>query len=244
MANNIYHVDIDGVKVPIKYIVENRRSVRVALAKEHVILRMPKFAHKSEVDSKIQWAIAWLKEIKNTKPQLLSKYIERKQYIDGQPWAIAGKTFTLRIKDVQSENGRISLKGDDININIPSANDYDKQKLIGKLLIKFAQKACRSYIIARVKHYNDLYFKKEINDVRLKHNSSNWGSCSTGKNLNFSIRLLFAPEWVIDYVVVHELAHLVEMNHSDRFWNIVSRIMPNYQDAEKHLKKFSSQYEF
>jgi predicted metal-dependent hydrolase len=244
MANNVYQVDIDGVKIPIKYIVENRGSVRVALAKEHVILRMPKYALKSDVDNKIQWAINWLRDIKNTKPQLLSKYIERRQYKDGQSWTIAGKTYTLLIRDVISDNGRISLKGDELHISLPQANNYDKQKLISKLLIRFAQKGCRNYIISRVGHYNNLYFKKEINDVRLKHNSSNWGSCSTGKNLNFSIRLLLAPEWVIDYVVIHELAHLIEMNHSDRFWNIVERIMPNYQDAEKHLKKFSSHYEF
>jgi predicted metal-dependent hydrolase len=54
--------------------------------------------------------------------------------------------------------------------------------------------------------------------------------------VNLSTRLLFAPRFVQDYVILHELAHLIEMNHSDRFWALVERYMPNYPEAEKWLK--------
>ena len=55
--------------------------------------------------------------------------------------------------------------------------------------------------------------------------------------MNLSTRLLFAPKDVIDYVIIHELAHLYEMNHSKKFWNIVSQVMPNYKEKEKWLSK-------
>jgi predicted metal-dependent hydrolase len=72
-----------------------------------------------------------------------------------------------------------------------------------------------------------------------KNNVSNWGSCSTKGNVNISTRLLFAPEMVIDYVFIHELAHLVHHDHSDRFWKLVEEKMPDYMQAEKWLKKHS-----
>ena len=121
---------------------------------------------------------------------------------------------------------------------------YDEQKLISKLLIKFAQKFFLPAIQKKVLFYNEKYFKKPINDIKLKYNKSNWGSCSTGQNLNFSVRLFFAPDQAIDYVVIHELAHLIEMNHSDRFWQIVSDIMPDYKEMEKILKDNSAKYDF
>ena len=96
----------------------------------------------------------------------------------------------------------------------------------------------------RVYYFNRTYFGKDIGSVKLKYNRSNWGSCSTGKNLNFSVRLYFAPTDVIDYVVVHELAHLVEMNHSDKFWKIVGDILPDYRIKEKVLKENSAKFDF
>jgi hypothetical protein len=82
---------------------------------------------------------------------------------------------------------------------------------------------------------NDRFFNKEINSVKLKYNTSNWGSCSTRGNINISLRLMFAKQDVIDYVLVHELAHLIHPNHSDRFWRVVERIIPDYREKEKYL---------
>ena len=64
-----------------------------------------------------------------------------------------------------------------------------------------------------------------------------WGSCSEKGNINISTRLLFAPEDVLEYVCIHELAHLIEQNHSEKFWQLVKNAMPNYQEKRKWLKE-------
>lgn len=92
------------------------------------------------------------------------------------------------------------------------------------------------YIPKRVKYYaekeNFIY-----NKITIKNLVSRWGSCSTKGNLNFNCLLMLTPDYVIDYIVVHELCHLREMNHSEKFWTEVEKIMPDYQRAELWLKQ-------
>jgi len=88
-----------------------------------------------------------------------------------------------------------------------------------------------------VHELNERHFQQPIDQVRLKYNHSNWGSCSNKGNINLSTRLLFAPPEVIDYVIIHELAHRLEMNHSPRFWKLVADAMPNYREQERWLKE-------
>lgn len=75
--------------------------------------------------------------------------------------------------------------------------------------------------------------------VKINGAKTRWGSCSSKKNLNFSWRLIMADSEVIDYVVVHELAHITEMNHSNRFWAIVAEIIPDYENLKERLYELS-----
>lgn len=74
--------------------------------------------------------------------------------------------------------------------------------------------------------------------ITIREQKTRWGSCSSKGNLNFNWRLVLAPEGVLDYVVVHELAHRREMNHSPRFWKIVADIMPEYQQYRDWLRHY------
>mgnify|MGYP002547163680 CR=1 FL=1 len=77
--------------------------------------------------------------------------------------------------------------------------------------------------------------------VSIRDQRTRWGSCSGKGNLNFNWKLSLVPDEILDYVVVHELAHRKEMNHSQRFWAEVERILPDYKARRKWLKEFGSQ---
>ena len=92
-------------------------------------------------------------------------------------------------------------------------------------------------------------FKEKLNDfakqmnvhfnmVRIKNVKTIWGICSSKKNLNFNFRLFFLPEALIDYVFVHELAHLKHMNHSKAFWSEVEKQIPDYKKRREELKRY------
>lgn len=87
----------------------------------------------------------------------------------------------------------------------------------------------------RVEYFSEKYQYK-YNDIKIKNNSSSWGSCSKLKNLNFNYKVAFLPQNLMDYVVVHEICHLKELNHSRKFWDLVEKEIPNYKDLRKKLK--------
>ena len=76
--------------------------------------------------------------------------------------------------------------------------------------------------------------------IRITNAKARWGSCSSKRSVCFSWRLMMADDGVIDYIVVHELAHIIEMNHSTRFWKIVESILPDYEEREKRLRELQN----
>jgi len=74
--------------------------------------------------------------------------------------------------------------------------------------------------------------------ISIRNQRSRWGSCSARGNLNFNYKILFLPPHLARYLMVHELCHLGECNHSQKFWDLVSRTIPNYQDVHKELQRY------
>ena len=97
------------------------------------------------------------------------------------------------------------------------------------------KKQARAVITERVDFYAAKY-GFEVEKIRISSARTRWGSCSAKKTLSFTWRIVMAPPEVIDYLVVHELCHLRELNHSRSYWSLVESIMPGYRSARKWLK--------
>ena len=98
------------------------------------------------------------------------------------------------------------------------------------------RKLAQEILPGKVAHYAGLMGVAPA-QVKISGAQKRWGSCSSKGSLNFSWRLMLAGDDAVDYVVVHELAHLLEMNHSPRFWAIVARALPDYKIRQKKLKE-------
>lgn len=85
----------------------------------------------------------------------------------------------------------------------------------------------RELVHARLLHWNQFY-NHPYKRVAIRNQRSRWGSCSTKQNLNFNYRIVFLPEILVDYIIVHELCHLAEFNHSSAFWSHVEKTLPDY----------------
>ena len=104
----------------------------------------------------------------------------------------------------------------------------------GRLYAKHKEEA-RKLVRRRLEYYTQIY-RISPNQIRIKNHRTLWGSCSAKGNLNFSYKIVFLPKRVSDYVLVHELCHLREFNHSAQFWKLVSKTMPNFKNLEHELK--------
>lgn len=115
-----------------------------------------------------------------------------------------------------------------------NANKYTPQQREG--LEKRYRHAAKEYFPKRVEYYAQ-QIGVSYERIRIAEQKTRWGSCSGKGTLSFNWKLMLAPPKVLDYVVVHEVCHLKEMNHSPRFWNLVEEIMPDYKEYRKWLKE-------
>ncbi len=101
--------------------------------------------------------------------------------------------------------------------------------------IRLLATRAKRIIPPRVRKYAEI-IGVDYGSITIRMQKSRWGSCSAKGNLNFNCLLMRAPEEILDYVIVHELCHRKEMNHSDRFWAEVEKVMPSYKERRKWLK--------
>ncbi len=102
--------------------------------------------------------------------------------------------------------------------------------------LKYKEQA-RALVHAKLEHWNT-HYNLSYNKVFIKNQKTKWGSCSTKRNLNFSYRIVLLPEDLQDYLVVHELCHLQEMNHGEHFWNLVAETIPDPHAMNRKLRHF------
>jgi hypothetical protein len=96
-------------------------------------------------------------------------------------------------------------------------------------------------IKSRVEYFNKFYNFK-VGQIRVKNHRSIWGSCSRRGNLNFNYKLLFLPDHLINYVIVHEICHLKEFNHGKNFWALVAKFIPDHKAWRDELHKHQFRY--
>ena len=123
-------------------------------------------------------------------------------------------------------------------INERKAAQSSAPKFSTEEINELADKAL-SYIPERVRHFAPIV-GVNYTRITIRNQKTRWGSCSSSGNLNFNYRLMLAPPKVLDYVVIHELCHRIEMNHSPKFWKCVENIMPDYRIQRQWLKENGS----
>lgn len=143
---------------------------------------------------------------------------------------------------------RVSLKY--IESLVDSKKDWISEQIMlmnsrpKKLLAHYSEKDFEKYrdeaynlVDTKIAHFNKFY-KFDIERVTIRNQSTRWGSCSRRKNLNFNYKIVLLPSELQDYIIVHELCHLAQMNHSRKFWDLVALQVPDHKDKIRELKKY------
>jgi predicted metal-dependent hydrolase len=222
----IYNVFIDE---------EKRTSFKVSITKRGINIRVPKGLRKSEKEPQIQEFLDWaITKIKENPP----KKQNQKIYNNNDLVRTHSKIYKLDIEIRSSEKNFAKILNNTIILKIANHHEENsKQKYISKQLQKLLKHNHSQELHSRVHHLNRLHFGKELGKISYRHTISRWGVCKIDKKeIELSTKLLLAPKQILDYVIIHELAHLIEPNHSRRFWNIVKSVDPHYKKKIKWLK--------
>ncbi|HTX78260.1 MAG TPA: SprT family zinc-dependent metalloprotease [Longilinea sp.] len=212
----------------IDQIIYSRRKTLALIVRADgtLLVRAPQRANRLQivqfVESKTDWIRRTQEKIKRLPPPAPAR-----QYKPGESFLYLGKSYRLEIVDKATT--RLSLK-DRFYLSkksLPSAPT---------VFTAWYKRRAREVLTARVQQYAAQLGLK-VSQVKITSARTRWGSCSAKGNLSFTWRLVMAPPPVIDYVVVHELAHLRERNHSKRFWSLVQSYMPDYKTRQDWLKR-------
>ena len=204
-----------------------RKTIAVEITREGgILVRAPLKLARREVLAFVHKNRAWI-DRKLVQARVRQEERTPRRFLEGENCPFLGEQHRLRYvaggEYLRQQNGEFLL-GADLS---PRAGDLFR--------IWYRARA-REILEDRVEHFA-LRMGLTCRSVRITDAKERWGSCNAAGSLNFAWRLVMAPPPVIDYVIVHELAHLVEMNHSRRFWERLGRVLPDYAKRRKWLRE-------
>ncbi|MCW4446696.1 M48 family metallopeptidase [Vibrio splendidus] len=206
-----------------------RKTASIKVDEGEVIIVVPKLLERDKIDkllaSKHQWIVEKIAQYQTTSPATV------REYVSGESLPYLGRNYRLKVlkgnlAPTKLLNGRITVTVPD-----PSTQTHYIRRALTNWYKRHADKKIRE----KVRRYES-QVGVETGVVRTKEFKSRWGSCTPYGDLEFNWVIVMAPNRVVDYVVVHELCHLIHHDHSPQFWKEVERVMPDYKEHKEWLR--------
>lgn len=222
MKTALYKLDLGGSSIPVRF-------VRARNARRYILRVLPENIARVTIPRGGSLAYAW--EFTRRHAEWLQKQIKNSaaDWADGTAVFFRGSPVLLRI--LSGAAGTTAMLG---SLSIP----IDPTKRIRPQVEQFLAVIAAAELIPLTRA-KATQLGIEILKVRVANQRTRWGSCSSAKTICLNWRLIQAPDYVRDYIIIHELMHLREMNHSSRFWAHVAAACPAYMDSENWLRKNS-----
>lgn len=220
---------------PVSYTLKRtnrRRSIGLRIDDAGLTVNMPLRASEKWLYSVLQEKAAWVVEkleswqAKKPAPQ---------QWVGGEPILYRGETFTLRIIPSLFD-APPQLHGTQLVVHVSQA---DNPAEIEKIIMRWYRREAMQLFTECVAHFAPL-MNVNPGEIKLSSARTQWGSCTTRGTVRLNWQLIKMPLHLVDYVVVHELAHLREMNHSAAFWCVVETVCPDYVKLRGELRRWQA----
>lgn len=195
----------------------------------------PSFTPVEEINRFVEAKQNWI--VKSVRKQaLISLEHKEKAYTTGESFYYLGRAYPLEVYNEPLENFGVAFLNNCFYLNCPE--NVSMRKFY---FVSWYKKKAKQHLSQRVDFYSAI-LKLPTSGVRITSAGKRWGSCSEDNRLAFSFRLIMAPPEVIDYVVVHELMHVRQKNHSSKFWNLVVEVVPDYRVHRQWLREHAHHF--
>ena len=228
------HAQLQDVLVSFRFERSRRKSIGFLVGADGLVVRAPNWVPMREVDAAVQekgaWIVAKLQQFKQRQTEQFQNAIEWRH---GAPVPFLGRTLQLCV----SERGRVldSERATEqvLPVTVPPGATVTQVRDAAQVWLK---KQAKALFEQRLQHFAPLLGVR-WHKLSLSSAHTRWGSARNDGHIRLNWRLIHLPISQIDYVVVHELAHLREMNHSPRFWDTVGEVMPDYAQRRQALRQ-------
>lgn len=234
---------VEGLAFPVVVSHERRRDARATIGRRGVLIRLPAGESITWCDRQVDSLLHWAARTIGRDPDRF-RIRPPRSYRHDQRLSIAGGEFRLHLEHADRATnavrlGEVDLTGCRTLRLILAAGQSDEQRdhALPRLVSRGLALAKEPELRGQVEDLNDTYFRRPLGSVRYRYARSRWGSCSERGNISIATRLLLATPEVFEYVLVHELAHLVELNHSPRFWRLVECVVPDFRAHQAWLRR-------
>lgn len=205
---------------------QRRRTLGLTVERDgELVIAAPASADEATLSAFVREKRLWIYRKLAEKAEL-HRSVPRKEFVDGEGFLYLGRSYRLKLVDEQDAplklvNGRFRLRRDDL----PDARNT---------FIRWYRARGQQWLTAKVRSYTD---RMEVapSQVRVQDLGYRWGSCGKGEALYFHWKTILLPQSIVEYVVVHELAHLHIPHHTPAFWRRVERVMPDYERRKNWL---------
>ena len=208
----------------------NRKSMGIAMERDGaIIVTAPHQAKFNDIEKFVSEKKIWIYR-KLAKENTLNREKPRREFVNGQGFLYLGKSYRLKLID----NGKMkSARSPNVTV-LRLWHGYfelaESEKANARNhFISWYRKQIKEQLKARIPRY-DKRIGVTVKDTRILDLGHRWASCGRNGVINFNWRSVMAPVWVLDYILVHEMVHLIERGHTDRFWRLVSRVIPDYEE--------------
>tara|TARA_B100001989_G_scaffold224323_1_gene178730 strand:- start:138 stop:815 length:678 start_codon:yes stop_codon:yes gene_type:complete len=215
---------------------KRKKTISILIKDGNVEVKAPFNLMQKEIDSFILKKEKWIKN--KILSQKSIKKLPKKKFINGEVFKLLGKDLILKINI--NDTKKTYIKNDYICLDLKNNTKNNKEKIKKELELFF-----RSFSERILKEKTLIESKKmnlKVKEIKVRSYKNRWGSCSSNGNISYNWKLIMAPERIINYVIIHELCHLIHFNHSRDYWREVSKKLPNYKENKEWLK--SNQYLF
>jgi len=205
------------------------KTVSIKVNKDTVSIVVPHTYPNESIDQLLTKKASWI--MKKISAHSAIQLPPEKQYISGEQYLFLGQGYVLSIR----QGAFFSVKRVQEHLVITMPKGTEQQQKVKNALVKWYKAQAELALKEKVIFYARLVGVEPVS-VGVKTYKRRWGSCSAAGRIDFNWKIIMAPEHVIDYVVVHELCHLKQFNHSPKFWKEVERVMPDYVASKAWLK--------
>lgn len=226
-----------GLDIPVKININRRlKYVRLGVSGDGVEVSLPERLDDGRISEMLNNRRAWILE-NYVKYKSMQRERVRRRWATGEKLPFRGEHYGVQVQARERIGAEVEFDSHVFHIYAsPLLNGADRTAAIREAAKKWYAKAAERVIGQRLAYYSGI-MNVRYNTVRIKAQKTRWGSCSEKGNLNFNWRIILAPPEILDYVVVHELSHLVYMDHSKNFWNTVSRYIADYEYPRRWLRE-------